>query len=147
MPCGLKRFQNAETLHFITFSCFHRLPLWDARSAKEEPSRSNRSGRRSGGEINCRGSAIKGSGTIVLSHPSRKARSLDGAQFIEGEPRVKSLNGPPASTWAPTISNPLAASGTLGGVVGRWVPILGEAVLVYQGAKFVSCYWASDDNY
>jgi hypothetical protein len=51
------------------------------------------------------------------------------------------------STWAPTISNPLAASGTLGGVVGRWVPVIGEAVLVYQGAKFVSCYWASDDNY
>jgi len=27
MPSGLKRFQNAETLHFITFSCFHRFPL------------------------------------------------------------------------------------------------------------------------
>uniref|UniRef100_E6PX37 Transposase IS200-like domain-containing protein n=1 Tax=mine drainage metagenome TaxID=410659 RepID=E6PX37_9ZZZZ len=27
MPHGLKRFQEAETLHFITFSCFHRLPF------------------------------------------------------------------------------------------------------------------------
>ena len=27
MPSGLKCFQNAEALHFITFSCFHRLPL------------------------------------------------------------------------------------------------------------------------
>lgn len=27
MPHGLKRFQKAETLHFITFSCFHRLPF------------------------------------------------------------------------------------------------------------------------
>jgi putative transposase len=27
MPSGLKRFQKAETLHFITFSCFHRLPF------------------------------------------------------------------------------------------------------------------------
>ena len=27
MPSGLKRFQKAESLHFITFSCFHRLPL------------------------------------------------------------------------------------------------------------------------
>jgi putative transposase len=27
MPYGLKRFQKAESLHFITFSCFHRLPL------------------------------------------------------------------------------------------------------------------------
>ncbi len=23
MPYGLKRFQKAEALHFITFSCFH----------------------------------------------------------------------------------------------------------------------------
>jgi putative transposase len=30
MPYGLKRFQEAEALHFITFSCFHRLPLLDA---------------------------------------------------------------------------------------------------------------------
>jgi putative transposase len=30
MPYGLKRFQKAESLHFITFSCFHRLPLLDA---------------------------------------------------------------------------------------------------------------------
>jgi hypothetical protein len=50
------------------------------------------------------------------------------------------------STWAPTISNPLATSGTLGGVIGRWVPVIGEAVLVYQGAKFVSCLYASDDT-
>ena len=27
MPSGLKRFQKAEALHFIKFSCFHRLPL------------------------------------------------------------------------------------------------------------------------
>ena len=35
MPSGLKRFQKAESLHFITFSCFHRLPLLDAPGAKE----------------------------------------------------------------------------------------------------------------
>ena len=29
MPYDLKRFQRAEALHFITFSCFHRLPLLD----------------------------------------------------------------------------------------------------------------------
>jgi putative transposase len=27
MPHGLKRFQKAESLHFVTFSCFHRLPF------------------------------------------------------------------------------------------------------------------------
>ena len=26
MPFGLRRYQQAESLHFITFSCFHRLP-------------------------------------------------------------------------------------------------------------------------
>lgn len=35
MPSGLKRFQNAESLHFITFSCFHRLPFLDTSGARE----------------------------------------------------------------------------------------------------------------
>ncbi|HEV2134860.1 MAG TPA: transposase [Terracidiphilus sp.] len=35
MPTGLKRFQKAETLHFITFSCFHRLPLLQAPGVRE----------------------------------------------------------------------------------------------------------------
>ena len=35
MPSGLKRFQNAESLHFITFSCFHRLPFLDAPEPKD----------------------------------------------------------------------------------------------------------------
>ena len=30
MPWGLKRFQQAESLHFVTFSCFHRLPLLES---------------------------------------------------------------------------------------------------------------------
>ncbi len=34
MPYGLKRFQKAESLHFITFSCFHRLPFLDAPDPK-----------------------------------------------------------------------------------------------------------------
>jgi putative transposase len=35
MPYGLKRFQKAEALHFVTFSCFHRLPFLEAPEAKE----------------------------------------------------------------------------------------------------------------
>jgi putative transposase len=35
MPSGLKRFQKAASLHFITFSCFHRLPLLDTPGALE----------------------------------------------------------------------------------------------------------------
>jgi putative transposase len=35
MPIGLKRFQEAETLHFITFSCFNRLPFLESPRPKE----------------------------------------------------------------------------------------------------------------
>jgi putative transposase len=35
MPYDLKRFQRAEALHFVTFSCFHRLPLLGAPGPKE----------------------------------------------------------------------------------------------------------------
>jgi putative transposase len=35
MPYGLKRFQKAEALHFITFSCFHRLPFLEAPAARK----------------------------------------------------------------------------------------------------------------
>jgi putative transposase len=35
MPYDLKRFQRAEALHFVTFSCFHRLPFLEAPESKE----------------------------------------------------------------------------------------------------------------
>ena len=35
MPSGLKRFQKAESLHFVTFSCFHRPPLLETSGARE----------------------------------------------------------------------------------------------------------------
>jgi putative transposase len=35
MPYDLKRFQKAEALHFITFSCFHRLPFLEEPEPKE----------------------------------------------------------------------------------------------------------------
>jgi hypothetical protein len=34
IPFGLKRFQQAEALHFITFSCFHRLPYLEQPEPK-----------------------------------------------------------------------------------------------------------------
>ncbi|MGA8041348.1 MAG: transposase, partial [Terracidiphilus sp.] len=35
MPYGLKRFQKAETLHFIPFSCFRRLPFLEEARPKD----------------------------------------------------------------------------------------------------------------
>jgi putative transposase len=34
MPYGLYRYQQAESLHFITFSCFHRLPFLSSSDSK-----------------------------------------------------------------------------------------------------------------
>jgi putative transposase len=34
MPYGLKRYQQAESLHFITFSCYHRLPYLSTPHSK-----------------------------------------------------------------------------------------------------------------
>lgn len=35
MPWGLKRYQQARCLHFITFSCYHRVQLLGTPSARE----------------------------------------------------------------------------------------------------------------
>jgi putative transposase len=35
MPHNLRRYQKAESLHFITFSCFHRLPFLESPSPKD----------------------------------------------------------------------------------------------------------------
>ncbi|HTT19967.1 MAG TPA: hypothetical protein VMG82_13535 [Candidatus Sulfotelmatobacter sp.] len=32
---GAVRYQNQGCLHFITFSCYHRMPLLDVLAAKE----------------------------------------------------------------------------------------------------------------
>jgi putative transposase len=34
MPTGLKRYQNCGDLHFVTFSCYHRLPYLATAEAK-----------------------------------------------------------------------------------------------------------------
>jgi hypothetical protein len=43
--------------------------------------------------------------------------------------------------------NPLATSGTLGGVVGRWVPFVGEGMLIYSGVKYWGCVDDNGDNW
>jgi putative transposase len=35
MPWGLKRFQEARCLHFLTFSCYHRAPLLGTPRARD----------------------------------------------------------------------------------------------------------------
>ena len=64
MPSGLKRFQRAESLHSTTFGCFHRLPLLEALGTSETVAAQERR-------------------KIVLSHPSRKRRGLDGARTVD----------------------------------------------------------------
>jgi putative transposase len=35
MPLGLRRYQKTRQLHFVTFSCFHRLPLLKTADARD----------------------------------------------------------------------------------------------------------------
>jgi putative transposase len=35
MPWGLKRYQQTRELHFITFSCYHRVPLLSNAEARD----------------------------------------------------------------------------------------------------------------
>ena len=35
MPWGLKRFQQTGSLHYITFTCYHRAPLLEAPDARD----------------------------------------------------------------------------------------------------------------
>ena len=35
MPWGLKRYQEAHCLHFVTFSCYQRAPLLGAAQARD----------------------------------------------------------------------------------------------------------------
>ena len=126
MPKGLVRYHQSGQFHFLTFSCYRRLPLLDSSASysvfEYELERvRQRYGfvvagyvlmpehvhllvndriavdRLLAGESVARGSALAGGPTIMLPHPSRKGRGLDGAQSIEGEPAVKNLTGPPAN--------------------------------------------------
>jgi hypothetical protein len=64
MPSGLKRFQRAESLHFITCSCFHRLPLleapgaWDSVEAVGGPVSDHEEGARSKEKLVARSSQL-----------------------------------------------------------------------------------------
>jgi len=51
------------------------------------------------------------------------------------------------ATWAPTLLNPLATSSVLGGVVGRWVPVVGEGLLIKSGVDFLNCVSANGDGF
>jgi putative transposase len=35
VPWGLKRFQESEQSHFVTFSCYHRRPLFTANTSRQ----------------------------------------------------------------------------------------------------------------
>jgi hypothetical protein len=89
MPSGLKRFQKAESLHFITFSCFHRLPLLETPGAWETSSASRPNKVRTGHPIS-RGNACRleiGWATRpTLNLPTNGPNSNQhGAWFAQGD--------------------------------------------------------------
>ena len=66
------------------------------------------------GEPVARRSAANGRQAILLSHPSRKRRGVDGAQSIQGEPSVKELGRATCrTTTKEAVSVSKAADGTV----------------------------------
>jgi hypothetical protein len=92
------------------------------------------------------GAGAVAAGSNILSTAGKFAGSTPGTSIASQFFRSILPQTIP-STWAPTLMNPLAESSVLGGVVGRWVPVVGEALLIKSGADFLSCVWPDDADY
>lgn len=92
------------------------------------------------------GAGALAAGSNVVSTAGKFAGSTPGTSIASQFFRAV-LPQTIKSTWAPTLMNPLAESSVLGGVVGRWVPVVGEALLIKSGADFLSCVWPDDADY
>ncbi len=102
MPHGLKRFQNAESLHFIPFSCFHRLPLLQSAEAKEafetvlEQVRARH-------QTRVYGYVVRPQHVHLLVSEPRRARLSTAEQALKLSVSMRSLVGP-CGRPIPTIS-------------------------------------------
>jgi RHS repeat-associated protein len=92
------------------------------------------------------GTGLLAAGSNVISTAGKFAGSTPGTSLASQFFRTilpQSID----ATWAPTLMNPLATSSSLGGVVGRWVPIAGEGLLLYSGVKFLNCVSDNGDGF
>lgn len=92
------------------------------------------------------GAGLIAAGSNVVSTAGKFAGSTAGTSIASQFFRAI-LPQSVDATWAPTLMNPLATSGTLGGVVGRWVPIVGEGLLGYSVIKYWACLDKNGDNW
>jgi RHS repeat-associated protein len=92
------------------------------------------------------GVGLVAAGSNVISTAGKFAGSTSGTSIASQLFRTilpQSID----ATLAPTLMNPLATSSTLGGVVGRWVPIAGESLFIYSGVKFLNCISDNGDGF
>lgn len=47
----------------------------------------------------------------------------------------------PFNVWAPTAGKFLSGTAQVGGILGRWVPLVGWALLAYDAARFGTCLY------
>ncbi len=92
------------------------------------------------------GGAAAAAGTNALSTAGKFAGMTPGTSLASSFFRAV-LPQSIEATWAPTLMNPLATSGVLGGVIGRWVPILSEVTLIYSANKYLNCVADNGDDF
>jgi putative transposase len=76
MPWGLKRFQEARCLHFLTFSCYHRAPLFNMPSARNIFEQTLEQVRRWYGFYICGYVVMPEHVHLLVSEPERKKLSV-----------------------------------------------------------------------
>lgn len=47
--------------------------------------------------------------------------------------------------WAPTLKNWSSSTKFAGRALGRWVPVIGYAILLWEASKFMNCVWTEGD--
>jgi RHS repeat-associated protein len=92
------------------------------------------------------GAGLVAAGSNVVSTAGKFAGSTPGTSIASQFFRSVFPQAIDA-TWAPTLMNGAATSGTVGGVIGRWVPIVGEGLLIYSGVKYMNCVADNGDNF
>ena len=93
---------------------------------------------------------LAGLGLIALSLPilpsggkfvgATAGTSIASSWLAQQLPKILDEN-----LWAPTMKNPGTTSNVLGRVLARWVPYLGELLIMADGFKFTNCLFESDD--
>jgi RHS repeat-associated protein len=86
------------------------------------------------------GPLLVASGLPILSTGAKiGGGSTPGTSLLSSALRGSPIDIGIPSTWAPTWGNPASTTGSLGGLLGRWAPIIGAAMTAKEYADFLCC--------